>query len=91
MAANLTQVYEFAVVPGSPMRQLVREHHYLRLKGETAESPLYVQAGQIHSENGPALSPDEIPSWVWTELEKCSPEALAAVGWPEQAGATRRR
>jgi hypothetical protein len=74
------QVQEFAMTPSSPLRQLVREHHYLRVTGE-GES-LYIQHGQVVSETGPALDEDEWPEWFLPAVLLCSREALEAVEWP---------
>lgn len=90
MAIALNKVQDFATIPGQSQPQLVTEHHYLRLKGEGADYPLYIQHGQVLAEAGEALDVDEIPEWFWTELEKCSPEALAAVGWQAPEPPKRR-
>jgi hypothetical protein len=81
MPLNMRRVHEFATVAGQAQPQVVAEHHYIRLKGEGAEYPLYVQAGLVYAETGEALEADDLPDWFWAEIRKCSPASLAAVGW----------
>jgi hypothetical protein len=92
MALALGKVHVFATIEGIPQPQIVEEHHYIRLRGDGAEYPLYIQGGRVFAENGPEVAADELPEWFDVELAKCSPQALAAVGWGTgEPGTTRRR
>jgi hypothetical protein len=96
MPLNLNHVHQFAAVLGQSQPQIVAEHHYVRLKGEGAEFPLYIQGGQVYAESGEALEADDLPDWFWAELRKCKPESLAVAGWhapiePDGTPASRRR
>lgn len=81
MPLDLRHVHKFATVVGQSQPQLVDEHHYVRLKGEGADYPLYIQNGQVWAELGPAIPEDEWPDWLHAEIRKCSPMALAVAGW----------
>lgn len=93
MPLNLNKVTEFAAVQGTAQIQLVAEHHFIRLKGAEAESALYIQGGRVYGEGGPEIDAGELPEWFDVELSKCSPQALAAVGWGPigEPGNPRRR
>jgi len=55
-------------------------HPILRLRGDHAAFPVFLQDGHIYAEGGGVLH--EPPEWFEAELAKCRPEALAACGFP---------
>jgi hypothetical protein len=85
MPVNL-HVHEFAQIRGNPQPMVVKETHYMRLKGEGAEFPLYLQNGQVWSENEGPIPLQDWPAWLMAEIERCSSAALAAVGWARPQG-----
>jgi hypothetical protein len=85
MPVNL-HVHEFAQIRGNPQPMVVKETHYMRLKGEGAEFPLYLQNGQVWSENEGPIPLQDWPEWLLPEIERCSSAALAAVGWARPQG-----
>jgi hypothetical protein len=85
MPVNL-HVHEFAQIRGNPQPMVVKETHYMRLKGEGAEFPLYLQNGQVWSDNDGPIALEDWPDWLLAEIERCSPAALAAVGWTRPQG-----
>jgi hypothetical protein len=60
--------------------RVVRTNHYIRL-ADGNHPPLYIQGGQVFSEGGPLVAEEELPDWFWLAAQKCSPDALAAVGF----------
>lgn len=58
--------------------QLTKVQPCLRLRGEGAVSPLFVQEGVIYAEGGEVIA--EPPDWFWEEARKCTPQARAEVG-----------
>lgn len=85
MAFNAKRLQVFAKVPmgygaGDEMR-LIEQHPALRLHGEGAEYPVFVQDGEVWAESGERMSP--LPPWFWDEVRKCAPRALEAVGWTQ--------
>jgi hypothetical protein len=85
MPVNL-HVHEFAQIRGNPQPMVVKETHYMRLKGEGAEFPLYLQNGQVWSDNEGPIPLQDWPDWLMAEIERCSSAALAAVGWARPQG-----
>jgi hypothetical protein len=81
MAFSLT-VHEYTRIPGTLEVKLVRTRPYIRLAHRTegaAPECLYVQEGHVWDEGGAEITSP--PDWFGTELAKCSPAALAEVGW----------
>ena len=76
-----TIVHEFAADAGGGVRRLVREHHYLRLRGPADAPPVFLQAGKVYDEGGGVIEP--VPKWVRETLRGLTPQARAAVGWGE--------
>ena len=95
MPINL-RAHEFAISPGLARPQLVATHFYMRVQGEGAEAPLFIQEGRVYAGAGEAYEVDDLPDWFWTEVQKCSAAALLAVGWqgpvrdPNEVMARRR-
>jgi hypothetical protein len=52
---------------------------YVRLSNGT--SPLFLQAGNVYSEDGQMIDEDDLPGWFEEELNKLSPEARKSVGF----------
>jgi hypothetical protein len=82
MAFDLAKVQEVAIRPGSSQPEVVRENHYIRLNGEGSDAPLFIQGGQVWGAGGDHVPMDELPPWFFEEVAKCTPQALAVVGWP---------
>jgi hypothetical protein len=79
MPLTLTKVHEWQRVPNTTEVRLVSERNYIRLMDKDAGYPLFIQSGQVFSEDGEAVG--DLPEWFWVELRKCNPVALAAVGY----------
>jgi hypothetical protein len=82
MGLTLTSVHETAKDPNTGMDRIVAENPYLRIK-QGEYPPLYIQRGQAYDESGNTFKP--LPDWAKEEIAKASPEALAKVGWKQQA------
>src|SRR5262245_46802774 len=91
MAFTLNTVTEFGTEPGSLVPRLIRTNFYLRLRGEDAEAPLFLQGGGVYGESGAEIPEDERPAWLAVEMAKCTPEALRAVGFEPPARAATKR
>jgi hypothetical protein len=82
VAVNLKRVHVFGQVRlrnGQEELRLVESHPYLRLLGDSAPYPLYIQDGEVWDEQGERVP--EPPEWFWGELALVTPEALAEAGW----------
>lgn len=77
---SITQiVHEYAADAGGGVRRLVREHHYLRLRGPADSPPVFLQDGKCWDEGGGVLDPP--PKWLKEALKGLTPAARAVVGW----------
>src|SRR5262245_57129298 len=86
MPFTLAKVMEFSTRPGTLEPQVTGTHHYVRLRGgDGHEAPLYIQDGRVYGEGGDEVAASELPEWFEVEVAKCSPAALAAVGWKPSA------
>lgn len=59
--------------------RLVSVNPYICLSGENAESPVFIQGGKVYYAGGDEVK--KLPVWFAEEVAKCSPEALAEVGF----------
>lgn len=76
---------------GEQEQRLVEYHPALRLRGEGATFPVWIQDGMVWGEGGSALKEADYPAWLAEELAHCAPAALEAVGYVRRkpAGGTR--
>ena len=83
MGLNLTEVHKYEKVKGKNEARLTRVTPYIRLKSGRDEPPVFLQEGKVYTEAG-----DEVldrPSWFDAELKKLSVDALAEIGFDDNA------
>jgi hypothetical protein len=68
---------------GNPPR-LVGVHHYVRLAREGGIA-VFIQGGQFFGAGGAQIPDEDIPDWVWEDVEKLAPKARAACGLGQSA------
>lgn len=77
MAFSLTNIHEYYTDRESGERRLRHANFVLRLYGQGAHYPIFIQHGECYTEAGDVV--EEPPAWFWAEVGKQSPDALRAV------------
>lgn len=62
---------------------IVRTNPYLRLKAEGIETPFFLRAGKVFTEDGVEV---QQPEWPAEEMLKSNEQALNAVGFTKEGG-----
>ena len=75
MPLTLNKVHVTEKVPNTDQTRVTRTNHYVRLYAENGP-PCYLQNGEVYSEGGPLIDPEDYPTWLWAEVNKLSPAAL---------------
>ena len=68
-------------VTGEVAQRLVEHNPFLRLSNGVADAPIYIQHGQTYGEGGDVIPESALPDWFYEQLERCTDQALIAVGW----------
>ena len=80
---ELRGVHVFGKVPNQPgVFKLLKVNPYVRL-GYQNEA-LFIQAGQVFTEEGGPIAEGKFPGWFAAELAKVSKAALRECGWPRK-------
>lgn len=71
------RTHEYKTVKGRAILTGVKP--YVRLSAFDGP-PVYVQGGHFFAEGGKQIQEDQLPEWIWDEIEKMSEQARQEVG-----------
>lgn len=60
--------------------KIARYTPYVRIRGEGADGPLFIQGGYFYTEGGQHIKQADLPDWVDDEVAKMTPAAKRECG-----------
>lgn len=80
---ELNRVHVIEKIPGTQMFRLSGIQPAMQLRQDN--DVVWIQRGQLFDGGGEPISADRIPAWFEDQVKRCSPQALAEVGYKRKA------